>query len=61
MGERLGLKISVGETIVDIDELITGKKEIVIRYFAKKEEDRLRIRIDRTNEITPLVYAIKVK
>lgn len=38
LGERLGLKISVGETIVDIDEMITGKKKLLSDTLPKKKK-----------------------
>ena len=59
VGDRLDVKITIGDEQFVIREEINGKREIVLPYMAK-EEEIVRIRFDKVSGHTPCVYTIKV-
>ena len=58
-GNRLDVKITIGNEQFMIQEDIDEKREILLRYTAKDEET-VRIRFDKVSGNTPCVYVIRV-
>ncbi len=61
LGERLAIKVTYDGKETVIDEPLCGKKFVKFYYKASDGEGSLRIRFDRINTYTPLVYSIRVK
>ena len=60
-GERVKLKVTVGDEVHSFDEAVNGKKEFVIPYEEKAGNSSVRVRFDRIDADTPYIYLIEVK
>ncbi len=61
LGERLALKVTVGNKELEINKPCGEKELFKFKYTAAPDEGSVRIRFDRICEHTPLVYSIRVK
>ena len=55
----LNVQITIGDKVYNVREDIAGKKEYVFTHQA--DSDAVRIRIDKTDANTPLLYTVTVK
>jgi hypothetical protein len=51
--------VTVGDKVYKVREEITGKKEVT--FIHQADSDSVRIRIDKTDANTPLLYTVTVK
>lgn len=58
--ETLCVQLTVGDEVYAIKEKIAGKKDYEIIY-RDNGQGKVRVRVDRVDENTPLLFTIKVK